>query len=93
MKELVKQGRKFLEGEKDFIRREREFKEKLQGLIMQKEEKTKKERKEKERRETEEKNRKERKDRKRGERKRKKGKEKRKKGKKNVCLKLNQTLI
>ena len=51
MKELVKQGRKFLEGEKDFIRREKDFKEKLQALIIQKEEKARKERKKREREE------------------------------------------
>jgi len=59
LRELVKQGRKILEGEKDFIRREKKFKEKLQAFAIPKEEKTKKQIEEKERRERIEKERKE----------------------------------
>ena len=57
MKELVKQGRKFLEGEKDFIRSKKEFKEKLQLLSYKKKRKQKKKEKRNKRERKEEKRR------------------------------------
>ena len=39
MKELAWIGRKIVDGEKEYARREKEFKEKLQALVRKKEEK------------------------------------------------------
>jgi len=49
MKELVKIGGKFVDGEKEYVRREKEFKEKLQALVKKKKEKEKRERKKRKR--------------------------------------------
>ena len=51
MKELVKVGRKFVDGEKEYFKREKKFKEKLQALIRKKEEKEKRAREKIEKRE------------------------------------------
>jgi len=40
IKELVEKGRNFIYGEKEYARREKEFKEKFQALVRKKEERT-----------------------------------------------------
>jgi len=55
MKELVEKGRNFIYGEKEYARREKEFKGKFQALVKKKEEKEKREREENERKDREKK--------------------------------------
>jgi len=55
MKELVEKGRNFIYAEKEYARREKEFKEKFQALVRKKEEKEKRKREENERKDREEK--------------------------------------
>ncbi|XP_068504527.1 uncharacterized protein [Phaseolus vulgaris] len=55
MKELMEIGRNFINGEKEYLRREKEFKENFQALVRKKEEKEKREREKDERKAREEK--------------------------------------